>query len=53
MGNAGNASGETTLEYYVGQNAERTADVLWEAYEKGRAARANSQHCQREKFPSG
>ncbi len=25
----------TTLRYYVGLNAERTADVLWEAFEKG------------------
>jgi len=25
---------ETTLRYYVGANAERTADVCWEAYER-------------------
>jgi integrase len=25
---------ETTLRYYVGQNAERTADVLWAAHEQ-------------------
>ncbi len=28
------ASIETTLRYYVGTNAERTADACWEAYEK-------------------
>ena len=25
---------ETTMQFYVGQNAERTADVLWQAHEK-------------------
>lgn len=29
------ASIETTLRYYVGQNAEKTADILWEVYESG------------------
>ena len=24
---------DTTLRYYVGKNAERTADVLWEAHQ--------------------
>jgi putative heme degradation protein len=28
------ASMETTLRYYVGTNAERTADACWEAYER-------------------
>ncbi len=28
------ASIETTLRYYVGTNAERTADACWEAYER-------------------
>jgi len=31
---------ETTMKYYVGQNAERTANVLWEAHEK--SERSNS-----------
>jgi integrase len=29
---------ETTLKYYVGQNAERTADVLWAAHEQQNAS---------------
>ncbi len=33
---------ETTLRYYVGRNAERTADVCWEAFERAQAG-ANSQ----------
>lgn len=34
---------ETTMRYYVGQNAERTADELWEAYERLEAAKVNNQ----------
>jgi integrase len=33
---------ETTLRYYVGRNAERTADVCWDAFERAQAG-ANSQ----------
>ena len=33
---------ETTLRYYVGRNAERTADVCWEAFERAQAAAAVS-----------
>ena len=29
---------ETTMRYYVGQNAESTADTLWECHEKEAAA---------------
>ena len=25
---------ETTMRYYVGQNAESTADTLWESHER-------------------
>ena len=25
---------ETTMKYYVGRNAERTADALWDAYDR-------------------
>jgi integrase len=31
---------ETTLRYYVGLNASRTAEACWEAYEKALAAAA-------------
>jgi integrase len=34
---------ETTLRYYVGANAERTADVCWDAYERHVAGRAPRQ----------
>lgn len=30
---------QTTLKYYVGRNAERTADVLWEAHEAAKSGR--------------
>ena len=29
---------ETTMRYYVGQNAERTADALWDAFNSMRAS---------------
>jgi hypothetical protein len=29
---------ETTLKFYVGQNALRTTNVVWEAYEKAQEA---------------
>ncbi len=27
---------ETTMRYYVGRNANTTADAVWEAYDRGR-----------------
>jgi integrase len=35
---------ETTLRYYVGANAERTADVCWDAYERHVASRVPRQN---------
>lgn len=34
---------ETTLAYYVGRNAERTAAILWEEHEKAAASEPNTE----------
>ena len=36
------AGHETTLRYYVGRNAERTADVCWEAFERAQVSAAGT-----------
>jgi len=33
---------DTTLKYYVGQNAQRTAEILWAAYEKEKGDKSAS-----------
>jgi integrase len=43
---------ETTLRYYVGRNAERTADVCWEAFERAQAS-ATSRPPQTPSDPQG
>jgi integrase len=33
---------ETTMKFYVGRNAQATADVLWQAHERQQAAASNT-----------
>jgi integrase len=39
---------ETTMRFYVGHNAERTADVLWKAYTKDATEAQAVPSCDRE-----